>query len=127
VSHPRDSLAKRLQPLRPLAVSALSNIIATGLAAVSGLISTAYMARHLPLMTFGQVVLLVTATNALAIFEGLRPVVIYEISRRAEQRRLIFDAAARINSLMAVACIVVGALIYRVALSARCQKAGSGR
>lgn len=103
------------QPLgvRRLFASASLNVLASVGSAVAGLFATGLMARSLPVDDFGRVMLMVTATNAFAIFEGLRPVVIFRVARRDGDPSALFRATGRVNALMAgvtLACLVIAAI-----------------
>lgn len=107
----------RLSPgngLRHLYASASINVLASLGAAVTGLGATAVMARELSMVEFGRVLLLITATNAFAIFEGLRPVVIYRVAAKLDHYPSLFAGVARVNALMAALCIAC--LLSAVAL-----------
>lgn len=94
--------------------SAAINIAAVVCTAVAGVIATSVLARNLPVEDFGRVSILIAALNAVAIFEGLRPVVIVETARgRFEFGRL--HAAAR-QILLSIA-VIMGVLVTVVSLT----------
>lgn len=76
------------------------NVIGSILTAVAGVGATSLMARKLPVADFGRILLLLTAVNAFAIFEGLRPVVIHRLALGRESPLALFNATARINAGM---------------------------
>lgn len=85
-----------------------ANVLGTLLAAIAGVGATAVMARNLPVAEFGKVLLLLTAVNGFAIFEGLRPVVIHRVAMTPESPRSLFQAAMKINvgmALVTLACL----------------------
>ncbi|HRI91230.1 MAG TPA: hypothetical protein PLS93_06205 [Accumulibacter sp.] len=98
--------------LRRLAASASINVAVSVMAAVAGLLATGIMARELPVDQFGRVLLLLTAVNAIAIFEGLRPVVIFRVAARVGDPSALFKAAYRVNTAMA------GVALFCVAMAA---------
>jgi O-antigen/teichoic acid export membrane protein len=87
------------------------NVSAVSLAAIFGLVATSAMARNLPPAEFGRVMILIAALNAVAIFEGLRPVVIYEVSKEN------FDLSELRKSARRILLTIAGALIVMLVLA----------
>lgn len=103
--------------LRRLATSASINVAVSVMAAVAGLLATGIMARELPVDQFGRVLLLLTAVNAIAIFEGLRPVVIFRVAAGVGDPSALFKAAYRVNIAMAgvaLWCVAIAAWLIRL-------------
>lgn len=101
--------------VRRLFASASINIAATIAAAVAGLLATSIMARQMSYEDIGRVLLLLSGTNAFAIFEGLRPVVIYRIANSEDDCGALFRAVSRVNRAAAVSALSISLLILLVA------------
>lgn len=87
--------------VRRLLAAMSVNVVGSILTAAAGVGATALMARRLPVDDFGRILLLLTAVNGFAIFEGLRPVVIHRVASGRESPHALFRATARINAAMA--------------------------
>lgn len=94
--------------LRALFTSASISVSVSVAAGVAGLFTTGVMARELSVDVFGQVVLLLTAVNALAILEGLRPIIVFRVTKFPSERRMLFRTSAIVNAIMA--SVVLGLL-----------------
>lgn len=98
----------------PRLIAAVStNVTGSVLTAAAGVGATGLLARRLPVSEFGTILLLLTAVNAFAIFEGLRPVVIHRVAMGRECPAKLFNVAYQINGAMAVVtigCLVAGFL-----------------
>lgn len=98
--------------------SAAINIAAVVCSAVAGVVATSVLARNLPVEDFGRISILIAALNAVAIFEGLRPVVIVETARARfsfpvlylAARRILFSIALTIGIVFATASLLVPGL-----------------
>ncbi len=105
--------------VRRLAFTAGANVLASIGAALAGLAATAVMARQMTVDEFGRVLLLLTAANAIAIFEGLRPVIIVRAADPAESWIALFNGAARVNITMAATCLLLLAAAAPLVMSAQ--------
>lgn len=97
--------------------SAVVNVLASAGSALAGLMATAVMTRYMDLETFGAAVLLVSGVNALAIFEGLRPVVIYRLADPSSHWPTLFHSTARINTSIAASILALGTLLHSVGIT----------
>ena len=88
------------------------NVVGSILTALAAVGATALMARNMPVADFGRVLLLLTAVNAFAIFEGVRPVVIHRVAVGRETPLKLFQAAAQINAGMVGATLLCLLLAY---------------
>lgn len=99
--------------VRRLVAAVSLNVFGSILTAIAGVGATSLMARKLPVGDFGRILLLLTAVNAIAIFEGLRPVVIHRMAAGRESPHALFLATARINAVMVIitlACLILALL-----------------
>ncbi|WP_206520146.1 hypothetical protein [Altererythrobacter sp. BO-6] len=88
------------------------NVLGSILTAIAAVGATALMARNMPVADFGRVLLLLTAVNAFAIFEGVRPVVIHRVAVGRESPHKLFRAAAQINAGMVGATLLCLLIAY---------------
>jgi PST family polysaccharide transporter len=81
--------------------SAAVNVLAVALTAIAGVLAIGALARLLSVEEFGRIAILLAVANAIAIFEGLRPVVVYEVANSRLSWDALFLAARRITFVTA--------------------------
>lgn len=93
--------------------SAIVNTVSVAGTALAGVLATAVMARHMSVSDFGRVSILLVAFNGMAVFEGMRPVIIYMVARDETPQAALYASAMRIARALglAAALLVLAALL----------------
>ena len=100
--------------------SAAINLVAVGGSAAAGLLATATMARLMDPAAFGIVAIALVVANAASVLEGMRPVVVLEVSRNVLPWNDLFFAthtlARGLGSVATIAVLLAGFGIARLGL-----------
>jgi O-antigen/teichoic acid export membrane protein len=86
----------------PVGLSVAVNVGAAVVAALTGFLSTILMARWMRMDDFGFIMVLLLAFNAVAVLDGLRPVVVFESAQRKSGQQEILRTAMRIGIFLAM-------------------------
>jgi O-antigen/teichoic acid export membrane protein len=101
--------------------STIANVIGVAGTAVAGILATSVMARNLSVADFGRVAILLVVVNAIAVFEGLRPVIIYHLAHGQISSRELYAGGHRIAAIVggaaALGVFAVLSLVSRFQIS----------